>query len=196
MPDLRAFLVRIALDDAFRDLVARDPDAAFEGYALDEAQKAALRRPDEGWLALLGGVVRGSAPQVHTPTASTPQAPALAEARLLLTLRPAELPSGRLGWGASLYGWPSEADPDALRFVVRIAPRGEIVDGALRGTFQATIQAAPLPGTPEAAGVPGSPHAGGSSDATARAAAAVRAAGQADRYGRLRDLLALVAEDA
>ena len=29
MPDLRAFLVQMALDDAFRELVRRDPDGRF-----------------------------------------------------------------------------------------------------------------------------------------------------------------------
>jgi len=193
MPDLRAFLVRMALDDAFRDLVRRDPDAAFTGYALDEAQREALRHPDEGWLSLLGGVVRAAAPEVHSAVVSEPEAPSLPEARLLLALRPHTLSDGRLGWGVTLHSWPTQADADALRFLVRVTPRGTVVDGALRGTYAATIQPAPAPGPDEdiAPGVAETPRPSALAHAEA-----VRSAPPAERYARLRDLLAVVGDDA
>jgi hypothetical protein len=187
LPDLRAFLVRTALDDAFRDLVERDPDAAFEGYDLADADKALLRKPGEGWMRLLGVLVRETAPEVHAPAAPAPEASALPEVRLLLALRPHQLDEERLGWAASLSAWPSEVEPDAVRFLVRVMPKAKPIEGGFELSYAASIQAPPAHGAEEPE-MP-TPIVPVERDLTAHADA-VRAAPPGERYDRIRDLLA------
>lgn len=190
MPDLRDFLVRVALDDVFRDLVRRAPDEAFSGYALDEAQRQTLRRPDASWLGLLGGAVREAAPEVHAPAPEVPPGPSLPEARLLLVLRPyaiPDTPGPAIGWAATLQPWPSEVDPTALSFVVRVTPQGVAVGDSLSGSYTATIQPAPIAEAPETSVFA---DGGGAPPDVSRAAAAVLGAPPAQRYDRIRDLLA------
>lgn len=66
--DLRAFLERVVLDDGFRALVRRDPDAAFEGYDLPPEDRAVLAAADARVLALIGRVLWADTPRAPTAT--------------------------------------------------------------------------------------------------------------------------------
>lgn len=101
MNDLRAYLERVVLDDNFRDLARRDPDASFEGFTLSEADRDVLRRQDEAVLGLLGRVLAG--PASHAPATEAPIEPGLQRVTLpeigfLLRVTPTATvyPDGRL----------------------------------------------------------------------------------------------------
>jgi len=203
MLDLRAFLQRLALDDAFRNLLCADPEAAFAGYALTEAQQAALRRRDEEWLALIGEAVRaGTPPAPAAPEPPAPGGPKLPEARILLRLRPQPLGDERWAWAVSVHPWPPpEPDPTMAGFLVRVVPRTTSAAGeALKVAYTATIQPAPPDAEAPLAPVSDAPssawgHRADTPEARA-AAAAVLAAPEGERYERLLDLIGAVAGEA
>lgn len=60
--ELDRFLQQVVLDPELRELARRDPDAAFEGFQLDPADRDVLRRQDPDVLALLGRVLRARLP--------------------------------------------------------------------------------------------------------------------------------------
>lgn len=71
--DLRAFLVRTVLDDAFRELARTDPDAAFEAYDLSPADREVIRERGPAMLRLLGEALEAGDDAV--PARPTPRAP-------------------------------------------------------------------------------------------------------------------------
>jgi len=72
MSELRRFLVKASMDSAFRERVRTDPEAAFAGFSLTDAERDALRRPDE-MLPLIAretlGVKEGATPDTVPGTA-------------------------------------------------------------------------------------------------------------------------------
>jgi hypothetical protein len=60
-------LVRAALDDAFRDALEREPDAAMAGYDLTDDERRVLRRRDRELLDLVAAATRAAA---RTPEAA------------------------------------------------------------------------------------------------------------------------------
>ena len=57
---LQAYLVRLAVDQQFRDAAQVDPDTSFDGFSLSEEHKAHLRSPGPEMLALIGQVLHQS----------------------------------------------------------------------------------------------------------------------------------------
>jgi hypothetical protein len=104
MSDLRAYLERVVLDAAFRDLARSDPDASFAGFALSEADRDVLRRQDDAVLGLLGRVLAPEGRRDAGPTSPTEPAPppiqriAMPEIGFLVRVQPVATmhPDGRL----------------------------------------------------------------------------------------------------
>jgi len=203
---LRRFLERVVLDDAFRDLVASEPDQAFEGFDLTDRHKEVLRRQDHELLALLGEALRdepdapipGGPPEQMSESANA--VPELKEAQLVVRLKPYahhdEQGSIQLTYAASLHPWPApQAEPGMLSFLLRVTPRAVLAkDGQLNISYAAMIQPAPEPGAdlppPGRAAAPSSsPNLPVDSPEALRAAEAVRAASPGDRYQRLLELI-------
>jgi hypothetical protein len=123
------FLIRVVLDDAFRELAQDDPDRAFEGYDLSEREREILRAQDHGVLGLLGEVVtqrqaagnrkaggdKAEEMEESEPATSKSAWPELADVELLLRLRPkvTEPPGSepRVSYEATLQPWPCEDTP-------------------------------------------------------------------------------------
>jgi hypothetical protein len=167
MSDLRAYLERVVLDAAFRDLARSDPDASFAGFALSDADRDVLRRQDDAVLGLLGRVLAPAGRRDAGPTSPT---------------EPAPPPVQRV------------AMPE-IGFLVRVQPVATMhPDGRLEVTCQATVQPVQLQHAPAAqeAAAPVSPtpwnHVTAGPDVEA-AATAVREAPPEARRDALLGLL-------
>lgn len=129
MSDLRAYLERVVLDEAFRDLARSDPDASFAGFALSEADRDVLRRQDEAVLGLLGRVLAPPGRRDAGPTEE-----------------------GRRDAGPTESAAPIQrvALPE-IGFLVRVQPVATMhPDGRLEVTCQATVQPVQLQHAPPA----------------------------------------------
>ena len=145
------FLVRVVLDEAFRELALANPKSAFSGYDLTQEQKDILCKRDHRLLRLLGDVFSqdrlcpdppsGTKPAMEPP----PVFPSLPEVTLLLCLAPqtVETPGSpaNVSYAASLHPWPGadntgtkaekakqsqrtgKAAPEELEWIIRIAPK-------------------------------------------------------------------------
>ncbi len=112
------FLVRAALDDAFRELALTDPQRAFEGYDLSDEERDILCSRDGRLLGLLGAAVaKAKTPIEQTAEDDPPETaeshfPSLPEVNLLLRLDPrvthAPDSAPSVGYAASLSPWPGE----------------------------------------------------------------------------------------
>lgn len=209
------FLIRVVLDEAFRELAMADPQRAFEGYNLSDSERGILSGRDERLLELLGrAVAPGRASDAHREARDSSKAaarplPTLPEVKLVLRLaphtpQPAEA-TPQAAYEASLQPWLAEhatgqcgAAPAGLAWLVRITPT--VVDSQEAGltvAYSASIH--PLaagagdsgPLNQQPARAPASPpwnhHI--ESSAAKEAALAVRASDARGRYEKLLDLI-------
>jgi hypothetical protein len=115
------FLIRAVLDEAFRELALADPQRAFEGYDLSEAEQQILRSRDGRLLGLLGEAAGQGHAVVEQPARKATAKPAasslpsLPEVKLLLRLTPhaTQQPDGasKVSYAASLHPWPGDREP-------------------------------------------------------------------------------------
>jgi hypothetical protein len=141
------FLIRVVLDETFRELALANPTSAFAGYDLTEEQKDILCKRDHRLLRLLGDVFSqgpersGHAPESGPADQPPPAYPSLPEVTLLLRLAPqtVETPGSpaTVSYAASLHPWSGESDadnpketettgeagPEELEWIIRIAPK-------------------------------------------------------------------------
>jgi hypothetical protein len=115
------FLIRVVLDEAFRELAMADPSRAFEGYDLSEEEQDILRSRDARLLGLLGTAVPHAKASVEHPPEEVPSKapassfPTLPEVKLLLRLEPqatqAPDSASQVAYAASLHPWPGDYQP-------------------------------------------------------------------------------------
>ncbi|MBT3222409.1 MAG: hypothetical protein HN348_25330 [Proteobacteria bacterium] len=181
--EIRKFLVRVLLDDGFRQLLANTPEEAFAEYTLTGEQKEILRRQDEAMLALIGAAVH----ETQTNEAAPIPIPAQPSQKEEPAARPAPQPS-----------LPPPPDLPEVSFGIRIVPQTRYApDGSLHVTYAASIHTI-QPGAdaqPAAPAPPPTPpqSAWGHqilSPAAQRAATAVKEANDKDRYSLLLELVA------
>lgn len=118
---LADFLVRVVLDEAFRELAVADPQRAFDRYDLAEQEKDILASRDSRLLGLLGNAMAhsepaaGQSPESEPVEASVPAVPSLPRVKLLLRLGPqfVETPKSgpQVAYTASLQPWPGDDEP-------------------------------------------------------------------------------------
>ncbi len=111
------FLVRVVLDEAFREQALADPKSALKGFDVSEEEKEILCRRDHRVLGLLGNAVTlqaegGGHPAQLTPTESdTDTLPELADVKLVLRLAPQASKEGAVSYAASLHPWTDDEKP-------------------------------------------------------------------------------------
>ncbi len=175
MNDLRAFLVRAALDPAFLELVQREPERAFADYALAPEDLALLRRGDTSVLALVGRVLEDelavpeAAPMPEEPAQEAAPAAQLPDLKFEVTISPTQVghtltyragiaPAGQPPgfapegtdpqWGHRLG---SVAAQSAAQDVLAAAPEerraalAHLVTALTDGTAEETVEAPPEP---------------------------------------------------
>lgn len=162
------FLVRVVLDEAFREQALADPKSALEGFDVSEEEKEILCSRDHRVLGLLGDAITqqtegGGRPAQSAPTESkTDTLPELADVKLVLRLAPQASEEGAVSYAASLQPWTADAKPapdsatdeqaaDApgtapgeVAWIIRVVPTGvEAREDGLAVSYAASIQ--PLP---------------------------------------------------
>jgi hypothetical protein len=196
--ELRRFLTDVALDPALRRLAETEPDAAFAGYALDEADRAVLGRRDGEVMSLLAkalapesdvpgdpGRAADATPRTGEPApgpdaAAAPPAPpaviALPDAAFAVRVRPQLIPGPGGAWQVTC--------------AVSVEPvAGESGAGGAPPASAAVTAASPKSAAPPSS--PSSPWGHRVDSPEARdAARAVLAASPAERRARLVDLVA------
>ena len=202
--DVSRLLSRIANDEAFRDLLAADPDAALSDYDLTDEEDRSIRAGGTDALSLLTWEARG-AQRPPSKAAGAPAAPLLAgqpmpHVELLLSLSPALQTaadgSQHVAHVAALHS-PDAPDLSGVLFRLRVAPLAlPQPDGTLQVSYTATLD--PLsadhdPTQQPDTAVPTAPwgHDTESADVL-EAAAAVLAADPEDRTAAILALIAKV----
>ena len=111
------FLIRVVLDEAFREQALTDPQSALEGFDVTEREKEILCSRDDRLLGLLGHAItqRGDGVERTSPLAPTDldkdMLPALADVKLVLRLAPQASEEGTVSYAASLHPWTADAKP-------------------------------------------------------------------------------------
>ncbi len=209
------FLIRAVLDEAFRELALADPQRAFEGYDLSDAEQQILRSRDGRLLGLLGEVAGQGEALVEKPAGEATAKPVasslpnLPEVKLLLRLAPqaTQQPdaASKVSYAASLHPWPGEQDEvhsygttSEMAWVIHITPTVlDAQETGLKVAYSASIQplAAGADGAPPSArepprALPNSPWNHHLESSAAKAAAqAVRACDPSRRYEKLLELI-------
>ena len=181
--EIRKFLVRVLLDDGFRQRLADSPEEAYAEYKLTDEQKKILNRQDEAMLALIGAAVHEA--QTGSPAQEPPQEAEFTTDTVEATvLTPQPAP-------------PPPPDLPEVAFGIRIVPQTRYApDGSLNVSYIASIHPLQPGGQPQSPPPPQRPAPPPSvwghqlhSPAAQAAATAVKEAGEADRYSRLLELI-------
>ena len=110
------FLVRVVLDESFREMALADPQSALEGFDVSEEEKDILCSRDHRFLGLLGDAVTRReevaepSSQVEPSEPVEAAAPKLADVRLVLRLAP-QASEGAVSYAASLHPYPHDGEP-------------------------------------------------------------------------------------
>ncbi len=130
------FLIRVVLDDAFRELAIDDPQRAFEEYDLSAEQREILAGRSDRILELLGAAAPQSRPSADgagsktEPPAAAAALPGLPDVKLVLRLAPHAVPeqgsSTKVAYEASLLPWTP--DDASAKSQAPADPPGEIPD--------------------------------------------------------------------
>lgn len=213
------FLVRVVLDESFRELALADPQSALEGFDVTKEEKDILCSRDHRLLGLLGDAVTRreevAQPSSQVEPSEQVQAavPKLADVKLVLRLAP-QASEGAVSYAASLHPWTVNAEPDSetdeqttdaagttsgeVAWIIRIVPSVvEFREADMAVSYSASIQ--PLVTNPAGdcesdrapANVLASPpwNHHVESSAAKDAAKAVAAAKPDQRYGKLLELV-------
>ena len=111
------FLIRVVLDEAFREQALADPKSALKGFDVSEEEKEILCCRDHRVLGLLGNAVTqqteggGHPAQLAETESDTDTLPELADVKLLLRLAPQASKEGAVSYTASLQPWTADAKP-------------------------------------------------------------------------------------
>ncbi len=111
------FLIRVVLDEAFRERALADPKGALEGFDVSQEEKEILCCRDHRVLGLLGNAVTqqteggGHPAHVAATDSDTNTLPELSDVKLLLRLAPLATKDGVVSYAESLQPWTADAKP-------------------------------------------------------------------------------------
>ena len=149
------FLIRVVLDEAFRDLALSDPRRAFEGYDLSDSEREILSAGDERLVGLLSAAGAGGGScteQVADRAPGQPDSGAggkLPPVKLLLSLNPRltqeQGGAPTIAYSASLQAWPGDDHAEHTRadvqWKITITPTiVSTADDALQVSYSAAIR--------------------------------------------------------
>lgn len=140
------FLIRVVLDEAFREQALADPKSALEGFDVSEEEKEILCSRDHRVLGLLGNAVTQQTDDSGHPAQLTPTdlhadaLPELPDVKLVLRLAPQASKEGAVSYAASLQPWTADAKPTTDPETDVQAPRAA---GAVPGEVAWIIRVVP-----------------------------------------------------